>query len=41
MYIHGQFKDIDERIYTVIISDGKTTPDITRDIRVNYATELT
>ena len=29
MYIHGQFKDIDERIYTVIISDGKTTPDIT------------
>ena len=29
MYIHGQFKDKDERIYTVIISDGKTTPDIT------------
>lgn len=29
MYIHGQFKDKDERIYTVIISDGKKTPDIT------------
>ena len=29
MYIHGQFKDIKDNTYTVIISDGKTTPDIT------------
>lgn len=29
MYIHGQFKDIKEHTYTVIISDGVITPDIT------------
>ena len=29
MYIHGQFKDIKDNTYTVIISDGKKIPDIT------------
>lgn len=29
MYIHGQFKDIKEHTYTVIISDGLLTPNIT------------